>query len=234
MMTTRFTTRIGRLASGLLLSVTLLGIGTAVSAQEPAANPLAISARSAEVAIAAATDSDGMLRIDVAEDMNAFAWDPDLAHDDGMPAYGNSFITRGYIYPAGTLTESNGVNADGSPEFPDQVLGQWVCRGWFVGEGARTASGPMVVTTQIYNFGGELGKAMIITDGYELADVGVEIARAITGGTGQFVGASGEARQTFLGFNASQGVNLQLELALEDSAAQARVSIPLASLWTED
>jgi hypothetical protein len=213
-MTVRFKAHIGRLASTLLLSVTLLGLGSAVSAQEPA-TPQAIAVPSAEEAIAAATSADGVLRVDVAENMGYFAWDPDLTYDDGMPAYGNSFITRGYIYPAGTLTESNGVNADGSPEFPDQVLGEWVCRGWFVGEGARTTGGPMVVTTQLYNFGDELGTAMIVTDGYELADVGVQIARAITGGTGQFVGAAGEARQTFLGFNASEGVNLQLELALQ-------------------
>ena len=234
MLTPRFTTRIGRLASGVLLSVTLIGIGTAVSAQELAAIPQPISAPSAADAIAAATVSNGVLRFDVAENMNNFAWDPDLTYDDGMPAYGNSFITRGYIYPAGTLSESNGVNADGSPEFPDQVLGEWVCRGWFVGEGARTASGPMVITTQLYNFGGELGTAMIVSDGYELADVGVEIARAITGGTGRFVGASGEARQTFLGFNASEGVNLQYELALEDAAAPFPPSRPLANLWTDD
>ena len=64
------------------------------------------------------------------------AFDQDNVHEDGMPANGNAFITRGYIYPAGTLTESNGTLEDGSPEFPDLVLGEWVCRGWFVGEGA--------------------------------------------------------------------------------------------------
>jgi hypothetical protein len=218
-MMTRSTARIGRLTAALLLSVTLLGIGAAVSAQESAATPQPVSSRAAADAIAAATGADGLLRFDVAENMAYFAWDPDLTYDDGMPAYGDSFITRGYIYPAGTLTASNGVNADGSPEFPERVLGEWVCRGWFVGQGARTATGAMVVSTQIYTFGGELGTAMIITDGYELADVGVEIARAITGGTGQFGGASGEARQTFLGFNASEGVNLQLVMALASAAS---------------
>ena len=35
-----------------------------------------------------------------------------------LSAHGNAFITQGYIYPAGTLTDSNGVNPDGTPEFP--------------------------------------------------------------------------------------------------------------------
>ena len=133
-----------------------------------------------------------MLRFDVAEDGTHFVFDPDLTDGDGMPGYGTSFVTHGYLYPAGTLSESNGVNADGSPEFPDQVLGEWICRGWFVGEGMRTTTGAIVVTSQLYSFGDTPGEAMISSDGYELADVGVEIARAITGGTGSFVGAGGE------------------------------------------
>jgi hypothetical protein len=209
--------RLTRLAHAVIFTFSLLGLGTAVSAQEPAATPRPITSRSAADAIAAATQSDGVLRFDVAEDGSRFVWDPDHVYEDEMPAYGASFITHGYIYPAGTITESNGVNADGSPEFPDQVLGEWVCRGWFAGEGLRTTTGAMVVSSQLYNFGDELGTAMIASDGYELADVGVEIARAITGGTGQFAGAGGEARQTMIGMNVTEGVNLQYELVLEST-----------------
>jgi hypothetical protein len=157
------------------------------------------------------------IKIDVAEDMSRFVFDADVAHEDGMPKHGTAFITQGYIYPAGTLTESNGVLEDGSPEFPDKVLGEWTCRGWFVGEGAHAKTGPMVITTQLYNFGETLGAEMLVTEGYELADVGIAIQRAVTGGTGQYTGASGVASQTFLGFNASEGVNLTLEIALSES-----------------
>ena len=214
--------RITRIAQAAIFTFSLLGIGTAVSAQEPAATPQAITSRSAADAVAAASGSDGVLHFDVAEDGTHFVWDPDHVYDDDMPAYGASFITHGYIYPAGTITESNGVNADGSPEFPDQVLGEWICRGWFAGEGMRTMTGAMVITSQLYNFGDELGSAMIASDGYELADVGKEIARAITGGTGQFAGADGEARQILIGMNATQGVNLQFELALEGRGSVRR------------
>jgi hypothetical protein len=195
-----------------VLALSLLSLVT-TDAQEPAtAEP--VSALSADEAIATVLGPDGVLRFDVAEDMYRFAFDPDNVHEDGMPANGNAFITRGYIYPAGTLTESSGTNADGSPEFPELVLGEWVCRGWFVGDGAHASSGPMVITTQLYNFGGTLGEALLVSDGYELADVGVAIDRAITGGTGPFLGAAGAATQTFLGFNDSEGVNLTFEVQI--------------------
>ena len=219
MIATLYRMRIARLAYVLFLALSLMGVRSSVDAQELAATPQPISSLSAEDSIAAATATDGVLRFDVAEDGTHFVFDPDLTDGDGMPGYGTSFITHGYIYPAGTLSESNGVNADGSPEFPDQVLGEWVCRGWFVGEGMRTTTGAMVVTSQLYSFGDTPGEAMLSSDGYELADVGVEVTRAITGGTGSFVAAGGEARQILLGLNATEGVNLQYELELESAAS---------------
>jgi hypothetical protein len=153
------------------------------------------------------------LKFDVAEDMTRFAFDPDHAYEeDGLPAHGSFFVTQGYIYPEGTLDGSNGVNPDGSPEFPELVIGSWTCYGTFIGEGAHASSGAMVLTTQIYNFGDELGDQMIVSDGYELADVGVPIQRAITGGTDEYDDARGEVTQRFLGFNASEGFNLTYEL----------------------
>jgi hypothetical protein len=211
--------RVARLIYVSFLSLSLMSVSTLVDAQELAATPRPISSLSAEESIAAATATDGVLRFDVAEDGTHFVFDPDLTDADGMPGYGTSFITHGYLYPAGTLSESNGVNADGSPEFPDQVLGEWVCRGWFVGDGMRTTTGTLVVTSQLYSFGDTPGEAMLSSDGNELADVGVQIARAITGGTGSFAGAGGEARQVLLGLNATEGVNLQYELELESAAS---------------
>lgn len=207
--------RIVRFAIVSVLAVLAMPIAGPMAALSQTATPAATTMMSAEDAVAAVTGSDGVLRFDVSENASQFVFDPDLVHDDGMPAYGASFITRAYIYPAGTLDESNGVNADGSPEFPDQVLGEWICRGWFIGEGMRTTTGAIVVTTQIYNLGDVPGQAMLTSDGHELADIGVEMERAITGGTGPFAGAGGVARQTLLGLNASEGVNLHFELALE-------------------
>ena len=218
-MTTLLRATVSRIAVAVVFSLSAIATIAPVAAQESRATPMATSTMTAEEAVAAATTSDGVLRFDVSENATQFVFDPDLVYDDGMPAYGATFITHAYIYPAGTLDESNGVKADGSPEFPDKVLGEWICRGWFIGEGMRTTSGAMVITTQLYTFGDGLGQAMLVSDGYELADVGVEIERAITGGTGPFAGAGGVAHQTLLGLNATEGVNLHFELELETAGA---------------
>lgn len=152
---------------------------------------------------------------DIAEDMTRFVFDgSNVFEEDGLPTYGSTFITQGYIYPAGTLNGTNGVLADGSPEFPELVIGEWTCRGWMVGEGAHTTTGAMVVTTQIYSFGDVLGAETIVTDGFELVDAGIAIERAITGGTGKYAGVEGSMQQTFLGLNASEGFNLSVEFTL--------------------
>lgn len=153
-----------------------------------------------------------ILRFDVAENAKRFVFDETPLFDDGAPAYGNEFITEGYIYPYGTLDGTNGVNADGSPEFPDKVIGRWTCRGWHNGEGAKTVSGPWVITQQLYDFGKRFGRKTISTDGLELVDVGVPIRRAIIGGTGPYAQARGEAVQTMLGFNQLGGVGLRFVL----------------------
>src|SRR5262245_13260595 len=152
------------------------------------------------------------IRFDVSENAKRFIFDETPLHPDGAPAYGNEFITEGYIYPFGTLSATNGVNADGSPEFPDKVIGRWVCRGWHTGEGAKTQTGPWVVTHQVYDLGSRRGQALLTTDGFELVDLNEPIMRAISGGTGPFAQARGEARQVMIGFNQLNGVNLRYEI----------------------
>ncbi len=156
-----------------------------------------------------------IIKIEVAEDGARFAFDDSHLYDDGMPAHGTSFVTFGYIYPEGTLNGSNGVLADGSPEFPEKVLGTWICKGWMIGEAAHASTGVWVTSTQIYNFGEEYGNATIVTDGFEAADFNVAINRAITGGTGEYSAARGEMAQTLLGFTDAMGVNLSVELMIE-------------------
>ena len=93
-------------------------------------------------ATAATLDRPGrgteVLKFDLAENGLRFIFAPTPVHEDGMPAYGNSFVTEGYIYPHGTLNGTNGVLENGAAEFPDKVIGKWTCRGWFVGDGAHT------------------------------------------------------------------------------------------------
>lgn len=192
----------------LLIVIAIIGLVTAVSvgmalASDNGANQKSKTDKVAEI-----------LKFDVAEDMTRFVFDQTKTFDDGLPAHGSSFITEGYIYEYGTLTATNGVLADGSPEFPDKVIGTWLCRGWFVGDAAHATEGVWVVTNQIYSFDDEHGQT-IISEGYESAVVDQPFARAITGGTGEYVGVQGEAVQTLLGFNeGTEGVNIRYELAL--------------------
>jgi hypothetical protein len=152
----------------------------------------------------------------------------DLAEGQTQPVRGTTFITEGYLYPEGTLScnddACDGVVYDAagvpSPEFPDKVVGMWTCYGTTLEEGAVT-SGPNVASTQLYELGAAPGADTVVSIGLELADIGVPIQRAITGGTGEHAGASGVQSQTLVGFNNAEtmvgdrpaaGVALRVEL----------------------
>jgi len=165
-----------------------------------------------------ANDNANLL-IDVSCDLNTIRFEgpqgpnPDNADDIGPhPYYGASFVVQGVIYLGGTLTNgdpNSGLFPDGTPEFPSEVIGRWICRGWFIGDsndpargGIFTPTGPFVATTQIYDLNTEEpGSELIISDGMELVDLNVPFNRPITGGTGTRNGASGSVTQTAIGGN---------------------------------
>ena len=169
---------------------------------------MTLAATLAATAFSAQADS-ALPAFDVAEDLSRFVFAKTPVFDDGMPAYGNPFVTQGYVYPAGTLDGGiEGTLADGSPAFPGKVIGTWTCDGFFVGDGMRTETGAMVITRQIIQFtDGDL----LITHGPELADVDVSVTRAVTGGTGDYADAPAEIRQVMLGMSDGYGVRLQME-----------------------
>lgn len=171
------------------------------------------------------------LHFDVVELGTKFAFDETPVDDNGLPGYGNPFITQGVIYPPGIIEvdadgNTNGVivetDADGNriarPEFPDLVLGLWICRGTVFAEaGFNIESGPTVYSNQLYDFNtlsGGVGKISLETSGLELIDLNKRIARAVTGGTGPFQRSRGEVKQTFVGVNASDGFTLRFETRL--------------------
>jgi hypothetical protein len=189
-----------------ILAIMVLGV-TASAGAAPA------SSLTADEAIAQIEGEDGVLRFDIAENATNYAWAGEPALVDGLPATRTAFFTQGYIYPEGTLTESNGVLPDGSPEFPDKVLGQWSCWGWYQGTEAP-AGMPTWVTSHLYNFGAAFGEATLVSEGYSIDDFDVPQERAIVGGTGPYAGAGGVQVETNLGFNASNGLNFRQEIRL--------------------
>jgi hypothetical protein len=140
----------------------------------------------------------------------------ELELSDGLPTDRTGFLTQGYIYPADTLTESNGVLADGSPEFPDKVLGQWTCWGWYLGIDTPDGTARWL-TTHLFNFGAAYGEATIVSEGYSIDNFEVALERAIVGGTGPYAAARGVQLETNLGFNATNGNNLRYEVRLTEA-----------------
>ena len=154
--------------------------------------------------------------VDIAEDGTRFAFDQNgPLLENGYPAYGNAFVTQGYLYPNGTLDDTNGVLSDGSPEFPELVLGTWTCWGFMIGDGAATVDGPWVISTQLFEFENDgVVTDAIVTVGTEAPPGNPAVQRAVTGGTGRFAIAGGQVAQTALGFNTSEGVNLTVDFRL--------------------
>lgn len=166
------------------------------------------------LAIAGALASSGATAapnaFDVAEDHTRFVFQPAPVDEDGMPAHGNPFVTQGYVYPVGTLKPGvDGVNEDGSPAFPDLVLGTWTCDGFLVGTAMKTETGVFLISRQtvVLNDGD-----MLISDGPEIIDENVEFLRAISGATGSFVGHDGDISQTFLGWGSFMGLRATFDL----------------------
>ena len=155
------------------------------------------------------------MHFDVAEDHTRFVFAPAPVHDDGEPAYGNPFVTQGYIYPAGFLKPGvDGVLKNGEPAFPDKVLGTWTCDGWFVADGVKTKTGTWLISRQVYEFA---NGDILISQGPEVADQGKPSKRAITGGTGEYRSIDGVVIQTLLGFTENMGVEARFEIAVAPS-----------------
>jgi hypothetical protein len=161
--------------------------------------------------------ADPLAAFDVAEDLTRFVHAPGPLHEDGLPDYGVSFVTQGYIYPAGTLDSGvEGTNADGTPVWPDKVIGVWTCSGFTVGDGFHTTTGDVVITRQIFQF--ENGD-ILVSQGSELVDEGVPFVRVITGGTGDYAEVGPALTQVTLGMSDGFGVRIQFEIGSLEAEA---------------
>jgi hypothetical protein len=176
-------------------------------------SPVALTA---DEAIMQITGPDGVLRFEVAEDHARYAWAGDPKLTNGVPEGRTAYVAQGYLYPEGTLTDSNGVNADGTPEFPDKVLGQWLCYGWYLGADDHVGAAPWV-SSHLFNFGEAWGEATLVSEGFDIDNVGVPMTRAIAGGSGPYADARGTQVETNLGLNATDGLNIRFEVNLAKS-----------------
>jgi hypothetical protein len=200
--------RVARLFGVLVVMASVLVLAAPASALQATPDATPIVSVSAEDALAQITSPDGVIRFDVAENGSLYVWSGDPELVDGLPDGPTAYVTQGYIYPEGTLTESNGVLPDGSPEFPDQVLGHWSCFGWWLDASVQ-------LNTHLFNFGPVWGEMTLTSEGYSSGDFNVPVERPLTGGTGEFSGSSGVQFETLLGFNASNGGNFRYEIRVQ-------------------
>ncbi len=108
------------------------------------------------------------------------------------------------------------MDVNGNPLYPDKVLGEWTCYGYIIGDGARTKTGPWVISEQIYSFGKEPGSETVVSHGYEIVDVNKPVLRAVTGGTGPYVDARGQVSQVLLAVTDLHSVTIRFEIRLSD------------------
>jgi hypothetical protein len=126
---------------GLLTAVTLAML---VGILSPAAHGQESPGGHAVALVKRLAPGHRYIAFEVAENGRRFAFDEAPVDQNGFPLYGNPFITQGFIYPPGTLQDENGdgvfngviIEQDPEtgeevvkPEFPDQVLGLWICTG---------------------------------------------------------------------------------------------------------
>lgn len=161
---------------------------------------------------AAATSAGGWKRQTISFDVACLGetwrdstanWAADESDFRGLP-----FSVEGWIYTAGHIPDPG----DGFVPGQDGSIGRWLCRGHTLVHLERPE--PHAQTTQEFVFGTVGGERLFADD--NLTTSGLEgtfeteqvAARAIVGGTGDFVGAAGQCFQERNGFNTSSFADL--------------------------
>jgi hypothetical protein len=151
-----------------------------------------------------------MFAVDVAEDFTKFV-PTKVKPEDTQPERGSFFVTEGRVFPVGTI---EGDGADFDPGQRGHV-GVWICRGTHLVAGSEIpAASWWVDSAQLFVLGRQ-AKEQLTTEGLEGSGT---VTRVVTGGTGNYAGWTGEQRQTFLGLNATGGVNLRVWFILRPPA----------------
>jgi hypothetical protein len=114
----------------------------------------------------------------------------------------NAFLVEGWIYPEGTIP------GDGFIPTEKNSIGRWFCRGWIIIDADRDQ--PHGVTDQTFVFGSITTDHLFPPD--TLMVSGLEgtnfrdtpATRAVVGGTGRYLGATGEVQQTYFSDNTTK------------------------------
>ena len=126
------------------------------------------------------------------------------------------FAVEGYIYPGGTFLrygKNRGILLNGDPEFPQDVMGTWHCKGSVIKEKSEAESGAYVITTHTYDLRTDRpGLRTLASDGLELIDLNTPFKRTLTSGTGKYNRVrGGSVTQTTIGTNNTSQFNYTFE-----------------------
>jgi hypothetical protein len=146
------------------------------------------------------------INLDVAIDCRTFKYNRGIPGDQVVQ--GDSYLTKGKIFPAGTLRpgpQTNDPNDAGS-------LGSYVNRGQNAASFTEIRAGapfPISFFTEYY----------MLNDGRALVSEGFNVSpttarAAVVGGVGAFSGASGEASEVIIGVNGTGCPNIRVSFKL--------------------
>jgi hypothetical protein len=178
----------------LPLLVSVLLVSAAAEAQQPPGQSKKVS-------------QPIVMTVDVAEDLTGKFVPTMVRPEHTQPERGAFYITEGRVFPAG-LIEGDGATFD-----PGRSghIGVWISRGThLVAASEIPSAGWWASTAQLFVLGRQ-GKEQIASEGLEGKGT---VTRIVTGGAGNFAGVRGEQQVTFLGFNATGGVNLRVTFTL--------------------
>lgn len=163
--------------------------------------------------VATASANEGrrtVLLLDVAIHLDTFTMTPAPGSAPPVAGFGTSFIVEGALFEGGTLPTGQDIDTSSH-----ESIGTWFCRGHFINTLARPD--PHIVSHQDFIFSADLMVPhTIVTSGVEgNADPDAVFYRAVTGGTGDFAGVTGQTIYRSIGTNSRLGgANLRFDFEL--------------------
>jgi hypothetical protein len=181
--------------------------GLALAAVVAAAAVAPAHARQTERATTHSKWQPIVFTVDVAEDLSGKFVPTFVKPEHTQPERGSFFVTEGRVFPAGT------IQGDGTGFDPNSRghIGVWICRGTHLVAASDIPDAPLWVSTGQLFVLGRQGRDQLASEGVEGSGT---VTRIVTGGAGNYAGFIGEQQQTFLGFNATGGVNVRITFTL--------------------
>ena len=133
------------------------------------------------------------------------------------PVRGGAFIINGKLFPAGTLPSGAASNDPALPLNGVAPIGEWVVRGQHAtpfppAVASLYSSTPFDHVTQYYMF--DNGRNALTAEGY-ISTLLSTVPLSITGGIGNFSGASGDLEGTLLGTNLTGCPNFRVRFHIQ-------------------